>query len=273
MFHFDGTKWSNYEVPPGCNGSTLFGFSPSDVWLGGGDGNIWHYNGQDWSLNFKYQPNGWRGISVNDIWGKSSNDIYAVGVVFYDPQMFQRGFVLHYDGSTWSKVYEADFYSQFRKIRGESDKKYIDNIQLSYGKNGAPDTIQLYELRNSDLNVIYSNTIDNITYESFNKIGESVFFLISQNVFRYLNGNFEKLISFNEPNFGYQIYGRSSKDIFIRMRDGLAHYNGTDVQYLFRFSNSYTSIRNVPAIFNKEIFFCVFDPINNINMVLHGKLK
>jgi hypothetical protein len=187
--------------------------------------------------------------------------------------MFQRGFVLHYDGSTWSKVYEADFYSQFRKIRGESDKKYIDNIQLSYGKNGAPDTIQLYELRNSDLNVIYSNTIDNITYESFNKIGESVFFLISQNVFRYLNGNFEKLISFNEPNFGYQIYGRSSKDIFIRMRDGLAHYNGTDVQYLFRFSNSYTSIRNVPAIFNKEIFFCVFDPINNINMVLHGKLK
>ena len=273
LFHFDGTKWTNYKVPPGCNGFVLYGFSANNVWMGGNDGNIWHFDGQSWVLNFKYQPNGWQSEQIQDIWGTNPNDVYAVGVVLYDHQMFQRGFILHYDGVEWKKVYEANFYSQFRKIREENSKVYIDNLQFSYGINGAPDTIQVYEYNNNALTKIYSNTLDKITYESFNTIGEAVYFVISQDVYRYINRNFVKQFSINEPNFGYQIYGRNPEDIFLRMRDGLAHYNGTDVQYLFKFANNFTSIMSVPAIFEKEVFFAVWDPISNVNMVLHGKLK
>jgi len=273
LFHFDGTKWTNYEVPSGCFGNVLYGFSKDNVWMGGDDGKVWHFDGKSWALNFIYQPNGWNYVGVSDIWGTSPENIYAVGVVFYDPKMYQRGFILHYDGTEWKKVYEANFYSQFGKIREENNKVYIGNIQLSYGLNGASDTVQFYEFNGSGLIKIYSNTLDNITYAVFNDIGGEIYFLISQDVYRYINGNFVKQFSINEPNFGYQIYGRNPEDIFLRMRDGLAHYNGTDVQYLFKFANNFTSIENVPAIFEKEVFFAVWDPISNINMVLHGKLK
>ena len=40
------------------------------------------------------------------------------------------------------------------------------------------------------------------------------------------------LLDINEPNFLGQIFGRSEKDILLLMSDGIAHYNGIDVQYL-----------------------------------------
>jgi len=38
------------------------------------------------------------------------------------------------------------------------------------------------------------------------------------------------------PNFYQRMWGRNSKDIFLLMTDGLAHYNGTDIEYLFYFN-------------------------------------
>ncbi len=271
LFHFDGKKWSNYEVPPGCAINVLFGFGSSNLWMGGNDGIIWHYDGNSITKNFEYQPKGWRLIEITDIWGRSAKDIYAVGVVFYDPQKFQRGFILHNDGLTWQKIYEANFYSSFLKVRGEDEKIYINDINSSYDIN--PDTVKFYELNKDSLKEIYSNTLDNVTFAQIENIGDQLYFLISQNIYKYQNGSFVKQLSFDEPEFGYQIYGRNMEDIFIRMRDGLAHYNGSDVKYLYKFSNNYTSINNVPAIFNNEIFFCVWDPINNVNFVLRGNLK
>ena len=271
LFHFDGKSWTNYEVPPGCYGNVIYGFSADNFWIGGDDGHIWHYDGRSITLNFTYQPNGWQGVYIRDIYGTRSNDIYAVGVVFYDPQMFQRGFILHYDGFAWKKVYEANFYSSFGRIREENNNIYIYNYKLSYGINGAADTIEYDIFKGSRLEKIYSNTLDNIRFGSFNNIGSSVYFVISKVIYKYINNEFVEQFSFNNPNFGYNLYGRNDKDIFIYMVDGIAHYNGNDMEYLYKFTHNYTSV--YPIIFNNEIFFCMWDPVDNVNMVLHGKLK
>jgi hypothetical protein len=116
------------------------------------------------------------------------------------------------------------------------------------------------------------------------EVGGRVYFILSHDICRYeqkneyfttgeyfSNGNFAKQFSINDPNFDDQIYGCNEKNIFINMQDGIVHYNGTDLQYLFRFSHNFT-YTPVPAIFENDVFFRVYDGADDVLTVMHGKL-
>ena len=267
LSHFDGTKWKQWNKPVRCTGGTLFGFSKDDVWMGGGDGNIWHFNGTSWTQNSIYKPANAQSVFIANILGTNSNDVYAVGVIVYDSQNTQRGFILHYDGFSWKEVYRANTYSSFQRLRNEGNHIYIQGVKLSYT---ARDTTEFYLLNGNNLITIYS---DEIFIGKLSLIGNKVDFTIGKDIYRYVNGVFEKRLSFSDPNFGYQIYGRSEKDLFVRMINGLAHYNGTDLVYMKTFDNNFASVVNSPVIFRNEVFFAVPDYINKANLVLRGKLK
>ncbi|MDT3695538.1 MAG: hypothetical protein ROY99_04035 [Ignavibacterium sp.] len=77
----------------------------------------------------------------------------------------------------------------------------------------------------------------------------------------------------SNSNFYQRIWGRNSKDIFLLMTDGLAHYNGTDIQYLFYFNKvPRTQIYGV-ALFDKDAFFLVYESQTGLSFVYHGKLN
>ena len=134
LLHYDGTKWSTYTKEViWCSGLTLFGFSADDVWMGGGAGwlergaGIWHYDGVEWKQNYVYSlEETYYSITIEDIWGSNSNDVYACGeITFYDSTNNSnnwRGFVLHYNGKAWEEIARADNNSQFIKIRKEKTK-------------------------------------------------------------------------------------------------------------------------------------------------------
>ncbi|MDP4197540.1 MAG: hypothetical protein Q8940_21010, partial [Bacteroidota bacterium] len=86
-------------------------------------------------------------------------------------------------------------------------------------------------------------------------------------------GNLKKRFSINEPNYNYYIFGRNDKDVFISEIDGLAHYNGTDTQYLLKYPVTQYMHAGV-VLFEKEVF-CSFTETryNGMNMIAHGKLK
>jgi len=270
LFHFDGTKWEKWKEPVRCTGATLFGFSKDDVWMGGGDGNIWHFDGTSWTQNFIYKPVNAQIVLIKNIWGTNSNDVYAVGVVVYDAQYLQRGFILHFDGFNWKEVYRANTYSQYQRIRKEGNNIFIQGVKVGYTVS---DTTEFYQLNGNNLKTIYSNSREEIYTGRLNLVDNKVYFTIGRNIFRYLNGVFEKRLSFSNPNYGYAVWGRSEKDLFVRMINGVAHYNGTDLVYMKTFSNNFTSVVNSPVIFKNEVFFAVPDYINKVNLVLIGKLK
>ncbi len=60
------------------------------------------------------------------------------------------------------------------------------------------------------------------------------------------------------------------------MTDGLAHYNGTDVKYLFHFTlgevKPWTQIFGA-ALFDNDVFFLVYEPTTHLNLIYHGILK
>lgn len=73
----------------------LIGFSANDIWVGGEQGQLLHYNGTDWAttaLPLKTPPGYSPEIPpVAAIWGTASNDLWVIG----------GASVFHYDGTSW----------------------------------------------------------------------------------------------------------------------------------------------------------------------------
>lgn len=88
----------------------------------------------------------------------------------------------------------------------------------------------------------------------------------------FLNGSGEaNLATIQEPNLGGKIDARSTEDVFLTMTDGVAQYNGTDVQYLFKFQNPNVHVSFIKA-FPKSVFVGASDFSTNINFVYRGYL-
>lgn len=62
-------------------------------------------------------------------------------------------------------------------------------------------------------------------------------FVIGYSLKKFYKNQFVKFYDINESNFGIQIFGRTIKDIFFRMEDGIAHYDCNNIQYLFNENN------------------------------------
>jgi hypothetical protein len=291
LWHYDGNKWKVYNKEPiYCTVETIYGFDYNNVWMGGGDepssgAAIWHYDGSRWTRNYVYNVSGEYATEVTDIWGLAPNNIYACGTISYKKGTIDsfQGFVLHYDGTGWTEVSKGDTNYQFDFIRSEYNypnsflnlgyKSYTQAFKYSI-INSDSSIFAFYELEGSNLKKIYSNTGGNIHYTSLSNIDGTIYFLINQDVYEYTNGEFNKQFSLESPNFGYQFWGRNLQDIFVRMMDGIAHYNGADIRYLYKFSPS-ISETNRPLILKNDIFFMIWDGSGSqiTNEILHGKLK
>ena len=192
--------------------------------MGGSDGKIFHYDGNSWNQTYMLVRTDTSGNWINDIWGSNPNDIYATGRAYIKQELLPHSFILHYDGTKWKEIYFSSKQLQFYRVQKENNQLYLSGIILS--QTTEFDTLLFFKMENNKLSEIYRNTMNKITFISLSQIGDKTYFLIGQDLCRYMNGKFEKIISFNESMFGYQVFGRNEKDIFISMKGGLAHYNG-----------------------------------------------
>jgi len=89
------------------------------------------------------------------------------------------------------------------------------------------------------------------------------------------NNQFNTIVNVDNPNFYQRIWGRSANDLFLLMTDGLVHYNGGNMEYLFYFTEPgrkpWTQIFGV-ALFEDEVFFLVSEASPNLNLIYHGIL-
>jgi len=253
LYHFNGVKWEKWKEQINSTCIALWGRSKNNIWMGGDDGKIWHYDGYKWEESFVYKNTNYPYATIEDFCdGSAPNDIYAVGLLSKGTGDLQRGFILHYNGNQWKEVYVANYQSQFSRIKKQENKYYIE----SYTVNNLTgiDTIAFYEYDGSKLKNIFAKPLTEITFATFNTIGGKLYFLIDTDIYIYQKETFIKRFSLNIADFGYQIYGRSEKDLFVRMKNGLAHFNGIDIEYLYRFDNNWTSILADAVIFEKEVF-------------------
>jgi hypothetical protein len=277
--HYDGVQWSTYAKEViWCSGGTLYGFSADNVWMGGGAGwlahgaGIWHFDGTEWSQNYVYDIKGSYLMEVCDIWGPNPNDLYACGVISFFDGITEdmRGFVLHYDGRNWKEIVRAQFNSQFLTVRKELNSVYIFSYGINY-ETGDGD-LEFYELSNNQLKKIFSEKESQIHWASLHTVNDKVYFVINRDIYRFVQGKFAKSFSIGNENFGHHIYGRNENDLFLRMKDGLAHYNGMNIEYLYKFPMHSINIMSSAILFEKDVFFCGITE-DNLSLILHGTIK
>jgi hypothetical protein len=84
---------------------SIFAFSASDIWIGMDGSQVVRCNGQNQSVPVCIP------VSVNKLWGTSSNNLYAVGY---------GGGIAHYASGTWQRV-ESGTTIDLRDVWGSSD--------------------------------------------------------------------------------------------------------------------------------------------------------
>ncbi|MFA6596645.1 MAG: hypothetical protein WCS69_02910 [Ignavibacteriaceae bacterium] len=264
IWHYDGAKWKTDGISRGISPNVVWGFDKNNVWLGGNEGRIWHNNGEGWLESINYKKNGYR-IGFFDVWGDSSNNLFAVG--YADSGTVRKGIILHYNGEKWSEANILSVPYQFQRIR--RGIKTSNNYYLSGA--GHDSYAGLFDFDGYTLHLIYEEPFSPSTWTDVHEVDGYLYAIIGKEIKIGTPQGLSLYFRVDDPNFGGQIFGRSKKDIFIRMLDGIAHYNGSDIEYLYKF-NSQTSISGA-AIFDKEVFFLALDVPSFSNIIIHGKQK
>jgi hypothetical protein len=93
MTHYDGHTWSMVQIPDQILSQGISGTAADDVWVIGAQSGseILHFSGSIWAKLWGSSTTDPRGPL--GIFARARNDAWAVG---------SAGFVLHWDGSTWS---------------------------------------------------------------------------------------------------------------------------------------------------------------------------
>jgi hypothetical protein len=270
IFHFDGEKWTNDPNAIPYQPESIYGFSTTNVWIGGGDGKIWHFDGGGWSEFTTLNVVPGKGINFGNVWGEKSNDVYATGAYTDDSLLFNNGVIAHFNGSKWNILHSfnnsGSIVRFYKSISNQYPLVYIWHFDY-YG-----DSTFIYRLNQGMLQKFHSGSFGYNSYLTLNMIGDRIFILKGKEIFEYENDQLKFFLSVDLPDFRQGFFGRTKNDIFLLMNDGIAHYNGTDIQYIYNFDTKIIFGRGI--FFDKDVFIILAGlGQGGRNFILRGKLN
>ncbi len=268
LYHYTGQQWFNDGVSRPLDPDAVFGFSQNDVWFGASN-TIWHYDGNNISDFQDYTIPNCRIAGIQGMWGDNPNSVYAVG--FADSSNIDRGIIQHFDGNNWNTVYISNKNEGFGRIYQDVLNNNIYVLSARNNDNNNTDSLIIYQFDGKNVKGIYSSDFFAGHSSNLACIASEVYFVLDNGVYLYNNG-FKLQFNVGYTNFDRNICGRNEDDVFLCMKDGIAHYNGSDIQYLYHFHTG-IQLLGTPPIFDKEIFFLAYDFVNNLNLIIRGKLN
>jgi hypothetical protein len=272
IYHFNGDNWVSSQVIGLFGLKGLCGFSADNIYVGADNGAIWRFNGNTWNLSVKLKKEGTDYFVIQNIWGESPNDIYVVGGSPDSIGGFNNSVIAHFLNNKWTMLNTDDIIG----IVGNLFKNNFDsNIYLNTYRVGNGlyyDSTLIYEYKQGILKQLYSSVWTKGTQSDLSLIDGEVYFVLGNRIAIRRNNQFQTVLNVNNPNFYQRIWGRNSKDIFLLMTDGLVHYNGNDLEYLFYFKVTPATQIYGAALFPKEAFFLVYEAQTRQKLIYHGKL-
>ena len=148
-----------------------------------------------------------------------------------------------------------------------TQKTYIQIIKFS----NTFDSTFIYEYNQGNYTKLYTTIWDKY-WATVSLINNEVYFVLRTEIARRIDNQFKTVLKLDDTNFYENIWGRNSNDIFLEMTDGLAHYNGSNIEYLFHFNKPNTQIFGA-ALFKDDTFFLVHEFQTGLSLIYHGKLK
>lgn len=270
--HFNGSRWTSFGIPGMNTPHSIYGFASNLVYIGTYGGGIWRFDGNNWNKIAELTKDGHNDIAFDNIWGKSQNDLYAFGAYTDSNGLANNSVIAQFQNNNWSIINTGEIKGIVEHLfENKTDgKTYFQTIKI--GGFTHPDSTILYEYSYSNFNKIYSGVWDYENTGDISLILGEVYFIIGKKIAKRVNNIFKTFINLENTTFDNYLWGLSSKNIFIRMTDGLAHYNGSNVEYLINFTKPRTKILGA-VLFENEVFFIVYEASTNLNLIYHGKLN
>ncbi len=240
------------------------------------NGTIWKYDGISWNKIAELKKEGTDLITFENIWGESADDFYAVGNGPNENLYANVSVIAHYQNDKWEMVDTQNLIGNIVHLyKNKSDGKIY--LRLTHiGGAESSDSTKIYEYIAGKFNLLYCSLETKGLQADITLINSKVFFILGNTIATRTDNEFQIVLSVDNSNFYQRIWGRSSKDIFLLMTDGLAHYNGSDIEYLFHFNLAdkipWTQIYGA-ALYEKEVFFITYEPPTGLKLIYHGKLK
>lgn len=107
VLHYDGNSWEIDDQGTGLTNQyheDVWGLSSQEVYIVGNEGKVLEYDGSNWRLMTTTTSH------LFGIWGRSSSDLYAVGVKLFEDR---NETIFHHDGTTWCVCDNPDSVSLF----------------------------------------------------------------------------------------------------------------------------------------------------------------
>lgn len=267
--HFNGVNWTSYGVARMNVPHSIYGFASDNVYVGSGGGGIWNFNGSNWTNVANLTKDGHSDIVFDNMWGASSMDVYATGAYGDTNGLANKSVIAHLANGKW-EIINTD---GLNGIVEHLYKNSMDgNIYLQVIKfSNTYDSTFIYEYNQGNYTKLYSTIWDKY-WATISLINNKVYFVLRSEIASRVDNRFQTVLKLDNTNFYKRIWGRNTMDIFLLMTDGLAHYNGSNIEYLFHFNKPRTQIFG-SALFNNEVFFLVYESQTNLNLIYHGKLK
>jgi hypothetical protein len=273
FYHFDGVKWSTDGANRSIAPEAIHAFASNDVWSVGLGNDIWHYDGNAWNFHTILTADSSNFYSLEDIGGYSSTNMYAVGLHSYQGSDIDlHPLVYHFDGNNWLRINIQDVVCTLYKIRFFSLNKALVLGLKNQNSNTSTDTNKIFIFNGNNLQEIYSGVNGAGAFADIAQIPGGILMLKGRDLFFFDGANQQDIITVQNSKFGYSVEGRSTKDVFLGMMDGIAHYNGTDIQYLYNFSDP-NSRMDFIKVFPNSIFINTFNNSKQINIIFRGYLK
>ncbi len=268
IWHYDGDKWECDRVFRPISPDAVFAIDDV-VWIAGDDGLIWKRENEQWVFSAKFKLKGYKNIGFANIWGNRKNNIYAIGVALAENEdIYRQSVIAHYNGVKWKLLDTDGIKCSLTSIKIDpiTKKTYVSGTR---NEPFLPDTSKLFLLEGEKLTKISwekKNAWDDVFIQA---TSHNLLFSMGETIKYLSNASFISLINIDIANYRGGFNGRSIKDIFVGMRDGIMHYNGKDFKYIYYFPNGMELWLGRTAIFEKEYFHIELSR----NYIIHGKLK
>lgn len=271
-WRYDGTSWKPAGIGLG-DPNAIFGFGSKNVYAA--DYSIYHYDGNAWKEEFSASIDGFPGDKDVQFWdmkGLAPNDIWAGGIAWKSNDMYY-GALYHFDGNAWSKEYlgkvEREMIIRILPT-GEGKKCVVYAVRRSI--DYSQDSAVVYEYDGyGKMNKLFIAELRANNRCNIATVGNSIYLMSDKKLYSYSKGSLKFIMTMGDA-WVRPIGGRSSNDIFFWLSEGLGHYNGTDFQMLYTFTNN-VSIRDRIIVFDKSIFFLGKDYTTGNYYFIKGELK
>jgi len=260
VWHYDGVQWKNYRLNQFAAPISIHGIFSYEVWMVTTRSDIWRWDGLSWNKDTTIIPEGYYRILFEDIYGYKDN-IYAVGIAEKLDGDY-TGIIVHYDGKKWEILNTPKIKEYFvRVLFLEKGDILITALNL----NDPLEPARLYKYADGQLSLISKNKTD----YSLGILDNKLYVNTDRKVYEYKNGELILKIDLSNTDYAGRLIGHSINNFFTENKAWiLGHYNGKSVFNLYPINGSIID----GIVFEKDVFFVCYT-LDNINYILHGKLK